>query len=82
MGSDTTYRTVLRCSKTDGEESDGENCEAEVQGHTSNPASLEVAAIADTDDDFLLDSQVNEQKFNNFELCNICFSLKSEIFKL
>ncbi|KAI9552770.1 hypothetical protein GHT06_020650 [Daphnia sinensis] len=68
LGSDTTYRTVLRCSKTEENEESESNCEAEVQGHTSNPASLEVAAIADTDDDFLIDSLVNEQKFINFEL--------------
>ena len=74
LGSDTTYRTVLRCSKTDESESDAEgNCEAEVQGHTSNPASLEVAAIADTDDDYLVDTLVNEQKFINFELRRLLF---------
>lgn len=73
LGSDTTYRTVLRCSKTEENEESESNCEAEVQGHTSNPASLEVAAIADTDDDFLIDSLVNEQKFINFELCITIF---------
>ena len=76
LGSDTTYRTVLRCSKTDESESDAEgNCEAEVQGHTSNPASLEVAAIADTDDDYLVDTLVNEQKFINFELRRLFFCI-------
>ena len=65
---------MLRCSKTDESESDAEgNCEAEVQGHTSNPASLEVAAIADTDDDYLVDTLVNEQKFINFELRRLFF---------
>lgn len=69
LGSDTTYRTVLRCSKSEENDEAEENCEAEVQGHTSNPASLEVAAIADTDDDFEFnDSPVNEEKFINFEI--------------
>ena len=44
-----------------------------MQGHTSNPASLEVAAIADTDDDYLVDTLVNEQKFINFELRRLFF---------
>ena len=72
---DTTYRTVLRCSKTDHHgESVSDNCEAEVQGHTTNPASLEVAAIADTDDEYPSlgssgDFGINEEKFINFELC-------------
>nr|CAH0098536.1 unnamed protein product [Daphnia galeata] len=68
LGSDTTYRTVLRCSKAEESDESESNCEAEVQGHTSNPSSLEVAAIADTDDDYLVDSLVNEHKFINFEL--------------
>jgi len=72
--SDATYGTVLRYSKSGDNDEIEENCEAEVQGHTSNPASLEVAAIADTDDDFEFDPGVNEDKFINFEICNL-FSL-------
>ena len=75
---DTTFRTVLRCKSAEeqrGIEAESgvgvdSNCEAEVQGHTNNPASLEVAAIADTDDDYLTSgSPVNEEKFINFGLC-------------
>ena len=58
----------MRCSKAEESDESESNCEAEVQGHTSNPSSLEVAAIADTDDDYLVDSLVNEHKFINFEL--------------
>ena len=66
---------MLRCSKSDDHDDVEGNCEAEVQGHTSNPASLEVAAIADTDDDFEMDSGVNEEKFINFELCNMLIAV-------
>ena len=65
------HKTVLRYSKTDENDVLEENCEAEVQGHTSNPASLEVAAIADTDDDFEFDSGVNEDKLINFKIRNL-----------
>lgn len=65
----------MRCSKTEENEDSEDNCEAEVQGHTSNPSSLEVAAIADTDDDFLVDTLVNENKFANFELCRYSVEL-------
>ena len=68
----------MRCSKSEENDEAEENCEAEVQGHTSNPASLEVAAIADTDDDFEFnDSPVNEEKFINFEICNVFSALKT-----
>ena len=70
LGSDTTHRTVLRYSKSSENDEPERNCEAEVQGQSFNPASLEVAAIADTDDDFEFDSGVNEDKFINFEICN------------
>lgn len=82
LGSDTTYRTVLRCSKAEENDDSEGNCEAEVQGHTSNPASLEVAAIADTDDDYLVDSLVNEQKFINFELCKFISQIFFKVFFL
>lgn len=75
---DAAYRTVLRCSKTpdDGqqqkiihvEEEEEVNCDTQVQAHTTVPGSLEVAVIADTEDAFENEFQINEGKFINFEL--------------
>lgn len=77
---------MLRCSKAEENDETEGNCEAKVQGHTTNPASLEVAAIADTEDD-ILDSLVNEEKFINFELCmlkiiNLCLIIENKDYSI